>query len=194
MLVCESTESASSEQCPQLLFSPLSSPTLNGSWSSPEADDLAQYLDHLLAQAAPQKPKRQIAGGLGRFKAVAAKTKDLVSLKNKAQELDVHSQYIYSGIREERMFKMGCSSKVLQRHSSPVGGNLLLTTSLNKDCLCLVLSICLSGHSQAIEPYFYFVSSYPDVNMYLSNKLFRTSHPPLNLSDSTTQQDTQVDF
>lgn len=30
--------------------------------------------------------------------------------------------------------------------------------------------------------------------MYLSNKLFRTSQPPLNLSDSTTQQDTQVSF
>lgn len=34
---------------------------------------------------------------------------------------------------------------------------------------------------------------YPDVNMYLSNKLFRTSQPPLNLSDSTKQQqDSQV--
>ncbi|XP_075884134.1 phosphorylase b kinase regulatory subunit alpha, skeletal muscle isoform isoform X4 [Nelusetta ayraudi] len=83
-----------------------------------EADDLAQYLDHLLAQAAPQKPKQQT--GLGRFKAVVAKTKNLVSLKNKAQELDVHN-----------------------------------------------------------------------INMYLSNKLFRTSQAPLNLSDSTAQQDSQ---
>lgn len=112
MLVWESTETASSEQSPKLLpclhtssllFSPLSSTTLDGCWSSPEADDLAQYLDHLLAQAAPQKPKRQAAGSLGRFKAVAAKTKDLVSLKNKAQELDVHSEYMHFRIREDTM-------------------------------------------------------------------------------------------
>lgn len=90
--------------------------------------------------------------------------------------------------------KLGCSSKVLQRHLSTVGWILLLTPSLNKGCLCLVLSLCLSVHSQAIETYFYFVASYPDVNMYLSNKLFRTSQLPLNLSDSTTQQDPKVDF
>lgn len=59
----------------------------------PEADDLAQYLDHLLAHAAPKKPKRQV-GGLGRFKAVATKTKEMVSLMNKAQDLDVHSERI----------------------------------------------------------------------------------------------------
>uniref|UniRef100_A0A8C2XLA6 Phosphorylase b kinase regulatory subunit n=1 Tax=Cyclopterus lumpus TaxID=8103 RepID=A0A8C2XLA6_CYCLU len=43
-----------------------------------EADDLAQYLDHLLAHAAPKKPK-QPAGGLGRFKAAATKTKDMAA-------------------------------------------------------------------------------------------------------------------
>ncbi|XP_044039663.1 phosphorylase b kinase regulatory subunit alpha, skeletal muscle isoform isoform X3 [Siniperca chuatsi] len=59
-----------------------------------EADDLAQYLDHLLAHAAPKKPKRQV-GGLGRFKAVATKTKDMVSLMNKAQDLDVHNVNMY---------------------------------------------------------------------------------------------------
>lgn len=78
---------------PPIIFPP--SPSVSGPLSSPEADDLAQYLDHLLAQAAPHKPKRQIGGGLGRFKAVATKTKDMVSLKNKAQELDVHSEYIH---------------------------------------------------------------------------------------------------
>ncbi|XP_074479283.1 phosphorylase b kinase regulatory subunit alpha, skeletal muscle isoform isoform X17 [Sebastes fasciatus] len=59
-----------------------------------EADDLAQYLDHLLAHAAPKKPKRQV-GGLGRFKAVATKTKEMVSLMNKAQDLDVHNVNMY---------------------------------------------------------------------------------------------------
>ncbi|KAM6894392.1 phosphorylase b kinase regulatory subunit alpha, skeletal muscle isoform 1-T1 [Lycodopsis pacificus] len=59
-----------------------------------EADDLAQYLDHLLAHAAPKKPKQQ-ARGLGRFKAVATKTKEMVSLMNKAQHLDVHNVNMY---------------------------------------------------------------------------------------------------
>ncbi|CAJ1085841.1 phosphorylase b kinase regulatory subunit alpha%2C skeletal muscle isoform isoform X5 [Xyrichtys novacula] len=59
-----------------------------------EADDLAQYLDHLLAHSAPKKPKQPVKG-LGRFKAAAAKTKEMVSLMNKAQELDVHNVNMY---------------------------------------------------------------------------------------------------
>ncbi|XP_045920370.1 phosphorylase b kinase regulatory subunit alpha, skeletal muscle isoform isoform X1 [Micropterus dolomieu] len=59
-----------------------------------EADDLAQYLDHLLAHATPKKPKQQV-GGLGRFKAVATKTKQMVSLMNKAQDLDIHNVNMY---------------------------------------------------------------------------------------------------
>uniref|UniRef100_A0A8C4NU61 Phosphorylase b kinase regulatory subunit n=1 Tax=Dicentrarchus labrax TaxID=13489 RepID=A0A8C4NU61_DICLA len=59
-----------------------------------EADDLAQYLDHLLAHSAPKKPKRQV-GGLGRFKAAATKTKEMVSLMNKAQDLDIHNVNMY---------------------------------------------------------------------------------------------------
>uniref|UniRef100_A0A672IH41 Phosphorylase b kinase regulatory subunit n=1 Tax=Salarias fasciatus TaxID=181472 RepID=A0A672IH41_SALFA len=58
------------------------------------ADDLATYLDHLLAHSAPKKPKPAV-GGLGRFKAVAAKTRDMVSLKNKAQDLNVHNVNMY---------------------------------------------------------------------------------------------------
>ncbi|XP_041635135.1 phosphorylase b kinase regulatory subunit alpha, skeletal muscle isoform isoform X3 [Cheilinus undulatus] len=59
-----------------------------------EADDLAQYLDHLLAHAAPKKPKEPVKG-LGRFKAAAAKTKEMVSLMNKAQDLNVHNVNMY---------------------------------------------------------------------------------------------------
>ncbi|XP_077962223.1 phosphorylase b kinase regulatory subunit alpha, skeletal muscle isoform isoform X1 [Gasterosteus aculeatus] len=59
-----------------------------------EADDLAQYLDHLLAHATPKKPEQQ-GGGRGRFKAVAAKTKEMVSLMHKAQQLDVHGANMY---------------------------------------------------------------------------------------------------
>ncbi|XP_047241976.1 phosphorylase b kinase regulatory subunit alpha, skeletal muscle isoform isoform X3 [Girardinichthys multiradiatus] len=59
-----------------------------------EADDLAQYLDHLLAHSAPKKSKHQ-AGGLGRFKAVATKTKEMVSLMNKAQDLNIQNVNMY---------------------------------------------------------------------------------------------------
>ncbi|XP_028419618.1 phosphorylase b kinase regulatory subunit alpha, skeletal muscle isoform isoform X9 [Perca flavescens] len=59
-----------------------------------EADDLAQYLDHLLAHAAPKKPKRQV-GALGKFKALATKTRDMVSLMNKAQDLDIQNVNMY---------------------------------------------------------------------------------------------------
>uniref|UniRef100_A0A7N8X2S6 Phosphorylase b kinase regulatory subunit n=1 Tax=Mastacembelus armatus TaxID=205130 RepID=A0A7N8X2S6_9TELE len=58
------------------------------------ADDLAQYLDHLLAHAAPKKKKQHVRG-LGRFKAAATKTKDMVSLMNKAQDLNVHNVNMY---------------------------------------------------------------------------------------------------
>ncbi|XP_029696813.1 phosphorylase b kinase regulatory subunit alpha, skeletal muscle isoform isoform X3 [Takifugu rubripes] len=60
-----------------------------------EADDLAHYLDHLLALATPKKPQKPAGGGLGRFKAVASKTKEMVALKNKAQNLDVHNANMY---------------------------------------------------------------------------------------------------
>ncbi|CAN9509436.1 unnamed protein product [Ophioblennius macclurei] len=60
-----------------------------------EADDLATYLDHLLAHSAPKKKPKAAVGGLGRFKAVAAKTRDMVSLKNKAQDLNVHNVNMY---------------------------------------------------------------------------------------------------
>uniref|UniRef100_A0A7N8XYU8 Phosphorylase b kinase regulatory subunit n=1 Tax=Mastacembelus armatus TaxID=205130 RepID=A0A7N8XYU8_9TELE len=59
-----------------------------------DADDLAQYLDHLLAHAAPKKKKQHVRG-LGRFKAAATKTKDMVSLMNKAQDLNVHNVNMY---------------------------------------------------------------------------------------------------
>uniref|UniRef100_A0A673AXR4 Phosphorylase b kinase regulatory subunit n=1 Tax=Sphaeramia orbicularis TaxID=375764 RepID=A0A673AXR4_9TELE len=58
------------------------------------ADDLAQYLDHLLAHSAPKKPKRQV-GGLGKFKAAATKAKEMVSLMSKAQDLNVHNVNMY---------------------------------------------------------------------------------------------------
>lgn len=75
------------------LFTPLSVPLCFPTTPiTSEADDLAQYLDHLLAHSAPKKAKPQV-GGLGRFKAVATKTKEMVSLMNKAQDLNIHSEW-----------------------------------------------------------------------------------------------------
>uniref|UniRef100_H2M1Z3 Phosphorylase b kinase regulatory subunit n=1 Tax=Oryzias latipes TaxID=8090 RepID=H2M1Z3_ORYLA len=54
------------------------------------ADDLAQYLDHLLAHSASKKQKSS-AEGVGRFKAVATRTREMVSLMNKAQDLNIHN-------------------------------------------------------------------------------------------------------
>ncbi|XP_029932051.1 phosphorylase b kinase regulatory subunit alpha, skeletal muscle isoform isoform X5 [Myripristis murdjan] len=59
-----------------------------------EADDLAQYLDHLLAHSAPKRIQPQTRG-LGKFRAVAAKTREMVSFKNKAQDLNVHNVNMY---------------------------------------------------------------------------------------------------
>ncbi|XP_069374593.1 phosphorylase b kinase regulatory subunit alpha, skeletal muscle isoform isoform X6 [Paralichthys olivaceus] len=59
-----------------------------------EADDLAQYLDHLLAHAAPKKPKQKV-GGMGKFKAAVNKTKEMVSLTKKAKELNVQNVNMY---------------------------------------------------------------------------------------------------
>uniref|UniRef100_A0A8C5BBV4 Phosphorylase b kinase regulatory subunit n=1 Tax=Gadus morhua TaxID=8049 RepID=A0A8C5BBV4_GADMO len=58
-----------------------------------ESDELSQYLDQLLAHAAPQK-RSPSAKGLGRFKAAATKTKDMVSLMSKAQGLNIHSTHV----------------------------------------------------------------------------------------------------
>ncbi|KAM3590732.1 uncharacterized protein V6R79_015611 [Siganus canaliculatus] len=60
-----------------------------------EADDLAQYLDQLLAHSAPKKPKQVAGGSLGKFKALVTKTKQMVALKNKAQDLDIHNVNMY---------------------------------------------------------------------------------------------------
>lgn len=59
-----------------------------------DTDDLAQYLDQLLTAAVPQRGLRveAQAKGLTRFKAAATKTCEMVSLMNKAKELQIHSE------------------------------------------------------------------------------------------------------
>ncbi|XP_076828487.1 phosphorylase b kinase regulatory subunit alpha, skeletal muscle isoform isoform X2 [Brachyhypopomus gauderio] len=62
-----------------------------------DSDDLAQYLDQLLATAVPHRGLRTEGGtsGLIRFKAAATKTREMVSLVNKAKELHIHNVLMY---------------------------------------------------------------------------------------------------
>uniref|UniRef100_A0A673J8F6 Phosphorylase b kinase regulatory subunit n=1 Tax=Sinocyclocheilus rhinocerous TaxID=307959 RepID=A0A673J8F6_9TELE len=62
-----------------------------------DTDDLAQYLDQLLTAAVPQRGLRVEgqAKGLSRFKAAATKTLEMVSLMNKAKELQIHNVHMY---------------------------------------------------------------------------------------------------
>ncbi|XP_042584206.1 phosphorylase b kinase regulatory subunit alpha, skeletal muscle isoform-like isoform X1 [Cyprinus carpio] len=64
---------------------------------SDDTDDLAQYLDQLLTAAVPQRGLRveAQAKGLIRFKAAATKTCEMVSLMNKAKELQIHNVNMY---------------------------------------------------------------------------------------------------
>lgn len=57
-----------------------------------EVDDLAVYLDQLLA--VPQQISiSDTKGGLNRFRAAARKTREMVSLVHKARDLNIHSEF-----------------------------------------------------------------------------------------------------
>uniref|UniRef100_A0A672L0N9 Phosphorylase b kinase regulatory subunit n=1 Tax=Sinocyclocheilus grahami TaxID=75366 RepID=A0A672L0N9_SINGR len=59
-----------------------------------EVDDLAVYLDQLLA--VPQQSLISATkGGLSRFRAAAKKTREMVSLVHKARELNIHNVHMY---------------------------------------------------------------------------------------------------
>ncbi|KAF4110820.1 hypothetical protein G5714_007851 [Onychostoma macrolepis] len=62
-----------------------------------DTDDLAQYLDQLLTAAVPQRGLgvEAQAKGLSRFKAAATKTREMVSLMNKAKDLQIHNVNMY---------------------------------------------------------------------------------------------------
>uniref|UniRef100_A0A8B9HSB5 Phosphorylase b kinase regulatory subunit n=1 Tax=Astyanax mexicanus TaxID=7994 RepID=A0A8B9HSB5_ASTMX len=64
---------------------------------SDDTDDLAQYLDQLLATSVPRHTMKTEgeATGLGRFKAAASKTREMVSLVNKAKDLNIHNVHMY---------------------------------------------------------------------------------------------------
>ncbi|XP_041111582.1 phosphorylase b kinase regulatory subunit alpha, skeletal muscle isoform-like isoform X2 [Polyodon spathula] len=58
-------------------------------------DDLAKYLDQLLKSPAPTPSQGPKKGGISRFRAVAHQTCEMVSLINKAKELDVQNVSMY---------------------------------------------------------------------------------------------------
>ncbi|KAG7321424.1 hypothetical protein KOW79_015839 [Hemibagrus wyckioides] len=59
-----------------------------------EVDDVAEYLDHLLA-IPQQSPISATKGGLNRFRAAANKTRKMVSLVHKAKVLNIHNVRLY---------------------------------------------------------------------------------------------------
>ncbi|XP_076835748.1 phosphorylase b kinase regulatory subunit alpha, skeletal muscle isoform [Brachyhypopomus gauderio] len=59
-----------------------------------EVDDLAEYLDQLLA-VPQQMPISATEGGLNRFKAAARKAQDMVSLVHKAKVLNIDNVHMY---------------------------------------------------------------------------------------------------
>ncbi|KAF5890190.1 phosphorylase b kinase regulatory subunit alpha, skeletal muscle isoform-like, partial [Clarias magur] len=59
-----------------------------------ELDYLAEYLDQLLA-IPQQSPISAVKGGLGRFRAAANKTREMVSLAHKAKTLNIHNVGLY---------------------------------------------------------------------------------------------------
>ncbi|RXM96517.1 Phosphorylase b kinase regulatory subunit alpha, skeletal muscle isoform [Acipenser ruthenus] len=58
-------------------------------------DDLAKYLDQLLKSPAPTPSQGPKKGGVSRFRAVAHQTCEMVSLINKAKELDIQNVSMY---------------------------------------------------------------------------------------------------
>uniref|UniRef100_A0AAY4C3B4 Phosphorylase b kinase regulatory subunit n=1 Tax=Denticeps clupeoides TaxID=299321 RepID=A0AAY4C3B4_9TELE len=66
-------------------------------FSLSENDDLAEYLDQLLATAVPNQGLMvdRGQGGLVRFRAAANKTREMVSLVQKAKELKIHNVHMF---------------------------------------------------------------------------------------------------
>uniref|UniRef100_A0A8C7L5E9 Phosphorylase b kinase regulatory subunit n=1 Tax=Oncorhynchus kisutch TaxID=8019 RepID=A0A8C7L5E9_ONCKI len=65
------------------------------SFMDDEVDDLAQYLDQLLSIPKHSEKISSHKGGLNRFRALARKTCEMVSLVHKARELDIHNVHMY---------------------------------------------------------------------------------------------------
>ncbi|XP_063043532.1 phosphorylase b kinase regulatory subunit alpha, skeletal muscle isoform isoform X2 [Engraulis encrasicolus] len=99
------------------------------SFMDSETDDLAQYLDHLLATSVPRRanPAAPKLKGLSRFKAAASKTRDMVVLMRQAKELQIHDFHMYL---PSKLFRSPQPSLHL-RDSMTQGPELLMTAAEN---------------------------------------------------------------
>ncbi|XP_077778597.1 phosphorylase b kinase regulatory subunit alpha, skeletal muscle isoform-like isoform X3 [Podarcis muralis] len=119
-------------------------------------DEVAQYLDHLLQQAAPKAhlPPVGQKAGLHRFRAAVRTTQDLVSLRSKAKELHVENvdMYIPSSLFQESRHSVHLLGSPRDGKTSfPAEADLPKDADGNVDCRSLVdqLRACATLQDQA---------------------------------------------
>ncbi|XP_060786602.1 phosphorylase b kinase regulatory subunit alpha, skeletal muscle isoform isoform X2 [Neoarius graeffei] len=100
---------------------------------SDDGDDLAEYLDQLLATAVPQRGKRaeNKASGLCRFKAAANQTREMVSLVNKAKDLQLHNVQMYLPTKLFRAPKQSLNLNDSLRPEPSQGREMFVSSHLN---------------------------------------------------------------
>ncbi|XP_030636696.1 phosphorylase b kinase regulatory subunit alpha, skeletal muscle isoform isoform X2 [Chanos chanos] len=100
----------------------------DGKGKMPCSDDLAEYLDRLLLTAVPPQPLKVEGkpGGLSRFRAAAKKTQEMVSLMNKAKELNIHNVHMYL---PTKLFRSPQPALNLKDSSGPAASRVLMVTA-----------------------------------------------------------------
>ncbi|XP_053485135.1 phosphorylase b kinase regulatory subunit alpha, skeletal muscle isoform isoform X3 [Ictalurus furcatus] len=101
-----------------------------------DGDDLVQYLDHLLATAVPRQGMRaeHKASGLGLFRAVANQTREMVSLVNKAKDLQLHNVQMYLPTKLFRSPQPSLNLKDSSRPEPSLGPEMFVSSYLNLPC------------------------------------------------------------
>lgn len=99
-----------------------------------EVDDVAEYLDHLLA-IPQQSPISATKGGLNRFRAAVNKTREMVSLVHKAKGLNIHSEF---NLTHEQLHLL--SKRTLK---------LTFILFCSQMCVCISLQKCSMTHHQS---------------------------------------------
>ncbi|XP_051537130.1 phosphorylase b kinase regulatory subunit alpha, skeletal muscle isoform isoform X1 [Myxocyprinus asiaticus] len=89
-----------------------------------EVDDLAVYLDQLLAVPG-QSTISATKGGLNRFRAAALKTLEMVSLVHKARELNIHNVHMYL---PTKLFRSPAPNLNLQNNKGKVPESQAIST------------------------------------------------------------------
>ncbi|XP_053485133.1 phosphorylase b kinase regulatory subunit alpha, skeletal muscle isoform isoform X1 [Ictalurus furcatus] len=110
--------------------------TMHNVNTSDDGDDLVQYLDHLLATAVPRQGMRaeHKASGLGLFRAVANQTREMVSLVNKAKDLQLHNVQMYLPTKLFRSPQPSLNLKDSSRPEPSLGPEMFVSSYLNLPC------------------------------------------------------------